>query len=81
MDIIERLRTVKVSESRHVGFAYEAWAQEASEEIEILRGLLTQAHDALRPFAEAYRGGQDDDGMCDQAPLAAYVRAAELVPE
>lgn len=39
-DIVARLRTVTVPESRHVGFTYETWAQEAADEIEQLRNLL-----------------------------------------
>jgi hypothetical protein len=41
-DIVSRLRTVKVSESRHIGFTYETWAGEAADEIEHSRARLRE---------------------------------------
>ena len=46
--IVARLRTVKVAESRHAGFTYEAWAQEAADEIERLSALHAELVEALR---------------------------------
>jgi hypothetical protein len=62
-DIVTRLRTVKVPESRHVGFIYETWAGEAADEIERLRSALAAVKQATGAAAlKKFFLCQDDDG-------------------